>query len=166
MTDENSDDLTDEEIIEQFRRRNQELALMLPPSNDIYLVLMRQARQAERSKFKKFKQKVADRWIEDDNKLEKLKQAQIPKAEMLEVLAELEHEQWMHWSKATLENLKKMDSDEPDAYLNACFWFEDRWSRNWKPYNELSEETKEFDRIWARKVLEILERKPKSEEKG
>ena len=60
-----------------------------------------------------------------------------------EKLAELEHEQWMEWSKdisrkeeLSIERLK-------------------RWQNLWKPYNELPEVEKEQDRVWADKVLAV-----------
>jgi hypothetical protein len=64
--------------------------------------------------------------------------------ELLEKLAELEHEQWHEWSKSIYLN-------ESLSALRIT-----RWKRLWKPYNELTEEQKEQDRIWARKVLEII----------
>lgn len=64
--------------------------------------------------------------------------------EIIEKLAELEHEQWAHWTKYMLDNL----TDENIA----------RWKRQIEaPYEELSEKEKESDREWARKVLKILE---------
>lgn len=76
-------------------------------------------------------------------------------SEIIETLSDLEHEQWMYWSKATLKNLRAMDSDEPDAFINAVTSVEIKWSPNWKPYSELSEEVKEHDRKWARKVFDV-----------
>ena len=66
-----------------------------------------------------------------------------PEKILREKLAELEHEQWMEWSKEisrkeelSIERLK-------------------RWQNLWKPYNELPEVEKEQDRVWADKVLAI-----------
>lgn len=74
----------------------------------------------------------------------------------LEKLAELEHEQWMQWSKTIYERLteafrngKSLDSVIVDSIT--------RWKPNWIPYSELDESTKDFDREWARKVLEIID---------
>lgn len=65
------------------------------------------------------------------------------KNEVLELLASLEHEQWIHWTKYMLENL----TDENIK----------RWKRQIKtPYYKLSEEEKESDRKLARKVLALL----------
>ncbi len=64
---------------------------------------------------------------------------------MIERLAKLEHEQWAHWTRYMLDNL----TDENIA----------RWRRQIEtPYAELSEEEKESDRKWARKVIEIVAR--------
>lgn len=66
--------------------------------------------------------------------------------EVIEELASLEHEQWVHWVKymmlnATEENLS-------------------RWLRQvHTSYPSLSEREKEADRKWARKVVEIMERR-------
>jgi hypothetical protein len=64
--------------------------------------------------------------------------------ELVEKLAALEHEQWMQWSKNIVDtefiSLKRRQ----------------RWFKLWCHYDELSEEMKEFDRLWARKVLDVL----------
>ena len=62
--------------------------------------------------------------------------------ELLERLAELEHEQWVAWSQAV--------AAEVSAARRR------RWQECWVPYAELSEEVKELDREWARKVLAAL----------
>jgi hypothetical protein len=62
--------------------------------------------------------------------------------ELLERLAELEHEQWVAWSRAV--------ADEVSAERRR------RWQECWVPYAELPEEVKELDREWARKVLAAL----------
>lgn len=66
---------------------------------------------------------------------------------LLEELAELEHKQWMSWSKY----LYRMGEVSKDKVR--------RWKENsWKPYNELTEAQKKMDRKWARKVLAIVEK--------
>jgi hypothetical protein len=62
-----------------------------------------------------------------------------------EALAALEHEQWMAWSRAVADEV----SEERRQ----------RWQEFWKSYEELPENIKEQDRIWARKVLEVLDLK-------
>jgi len=77
-------------------------------------------------------------------------------AELIEQLAELEHEQWMKWSEAL--------ANEIVAYLN---WLPEdlaielserlaRWHSMWVPYDMLTEKQKEQDRVWARKVVAKL----------
>jgi hypothetical protein len=70
---------------------------------------------------------------------------------LLEKLAELEHKQWCHWMKYQHGLRKSMV-----GYVYAQKY------KGWlklarTPYSELSEDKKESDREWARKVLEILE---------
>jgi hypothetical protein len=66
-------------------------------------------------------------------------------AGLLERLAELEHEQWVAWSRAV--------AAEVSAERRR------RWEACWVPYAELPEEVKELDRAWARKALAALEAK-------
>jgi hypothetical protein len=63
--------------------------------------------------------------------------------ELLERLAEVEHVQWMHWSQAVAGEVS------PECRA--------RWSLCWVPYAELTEEEKEKDRAWARKVLAAMQ---------
>jgi hypothetical protein len=63
---------------------------------------------------------------------------------LLERLAELEREQWVHWSKAV--------AHEVSAERRR------RWETAWVPYRDLPEEVKEQDRAWARRVLGLLEK--------
>ncbi len=67
------------------------------------------------------------------------------KVELIEKLADLEHKQWMYWAKDILktENITKE---------RAKRWREE----SFKPYKDLTEEQKDMDREWARKVLEII----------
>jgi len=62
--------------------------------------------------------------------------------DIVEKLAALEHEQWAHWTEYMLNNLH----DENIA----------KWKRQIKtPYSDLSEEEKDSDRVWARKVAKV-----------
>lgn len=63
---------------------------------------------------------------------------------MLEVLAEIEHIQWMEWAQSL------MDNENISQELRA------RWAKLMIPYKDLSEESKEQDRVYARKVLSIV----------
>ena len=67
------------------------------------------------------------------------------KAELIEKLAELEHEQWIKWS----EDIVRSEKIREERYL--------RWRRLQIPYKELTEEQKDQDRVWARKVLQLFE---------
>lgn len=63
--------------------------------------------------------------------------------EMIELLAEVEHNQWSHWTNYYLDhmNLRNMN----------------RWARQTtQAYPDLSEHDKEKDREWARKVFRVL----------
>lgn len=57
----------------------------------------------------------------------------------IERMAEVEHEQWMAWSKKVAPEV----SPERRA----------RWEKSWVPYRDLPEAEKEKDREWARKAL-------------
>jgi hypothetical protein len=63
------------------------------------------------------------------------------KAALIEQLAALEHEQWLAWS----HELYQMG-----------MWREN-WVRCWVPYDQLPEDEKEKDRVWARMVLAVVE---------
>ena len=64
--------------------------------------------------------------------------------DLLEKLAELEHEQWCHWSKSIAER-----EDLGKERL-------EHWKRLWIPYSELREDQKAQDRAWARKAIRIV----------
>ena len=61
--------------------------------------------------------------------------------QLIEWLADLEHQQWMAWSK-NIVNSEKISEDRLD-----------RWARLWKSYNKLTAEQKEQDREWAEKII-------------
>ena len=65
---------------------------------------------------------------------------------IIEKLADLEHEQWIEWSK----NIGGSETISEDR-LN-------RWRNLWKPYSELTDNEKEQDRVYARKVVGLLEK--------
>jgi len=63
---------------------------------------------------------------------------------LLEKLSEIEHEQWIHWTKYMMDNLSDNNVK--------------RWKEQIKTsYSELSEEEKESDRAWARKTIKVFE---------
>jgi len=78
----------------------------------------------------------------------------------LERLSEIEHNQWIHWSKTIWDRLETIKrAIEADDKRTALFLLEEqrnKWDKNWIPYKQLDEKTKEFDRVWAKKVLETI----------
>ncbi len=60
----------------------------------------------------------------------------------IERLAAIEHSQWMAWARTLMD-------EEP--VLSASR--QDRWQAMMVDYSELPEETKEYDREWARIVI-------------
>ncbi len=67
------------------------------------------------------------------------------RAQLREQLADLEHQQWMAWTQhlAATETLTT-------ARLA-------RWQAQWQPYPALSDAAKEKDRVFADRVLALLE---------
>lgn len=65
---------------------------------------------------------------------------------LIEDLADLEHQQWQSWS----ETICQQENISPER--------KERWGKYWVPYRDLSNEVQEHARVWARKVMEILER--------
>jgi hypothetical protein len=65
-----------------------------------------------------------------------------PTDDLIEALAEIEHEQWMHWSQAVAPQVLTCIAEN--------------WQKSWVDYAELTEELKEADRVWARKVVALL----------
>jgi hypothetical protein len=67
----------------------------------------------------------------------------ITDTDLIEALAAIEHEQWMHWSQAVA-------AEVTDATRS-------KWQRSWIPYEQLTEDLKEADRVWARKVANLIQ---------
>lgn len=68
------------------------------------------------------------------------------KKDQLEKLANLEHEQWIDWSKE-ISSTENISEDRRK-----------RWQQYWIPYEELPDNIKEDDRKYARKVMKIIEK--------
>ena len=64
--------------------------------------------------------------------------------EVREQLAELEHEQWIAWSK---------DIAETETITEARI---ERWKELWCPYSELTEAQKDQDREWGDKAFDRI----------
>ena len=98
-----------------------------------------------------------------ENKLKNHREEQgLNTGDLLEELAALEHEQWMVWSKGVAKNISEL----VDLCEEKCCWNGtkypaiteakerlERWESLWIPYEELSEEMKESDRVYAERVL-------------
>ena len=67
------------------------------------------------------------------------------RSELIERLADLEHKQWMNWSK----NIAETESISLERF--------NRWQQLWIDYNDLTEEQKEQDRVWAVHSVKIFE---------
>ena len=66
-----------------------------------------------------------------------------------ELLANLEHQQWAHWTKYMLDVLDLDSLNDPRV---------NHWRKLIEtPYEELTETQKESDREWADKIIEVLE---------
>lgn len=65
--------------------------------------------------------------------------------ELLEKLAEHDHEMWKDWARHLL-------SEEAISTTRV-----QRWARNFVPYNELSEKEREKNRVLARKILRLIQ---------
>lgn len=83
--------------------------------------------------------------------------------ELVEKLAELEHEQWMKWSKSVGKELERFGGAGKVPLVDSIVLGDiavrlKRWIELWISYSELSEEMKEHDRVWARKVIEVIKK--------
>lgn len=84
---------------------------------------------------------------------------------LLEKLSELEHQQWQLWIYSTIVKLEKILDVSNKLPVGGRFIFMrneleeiiKKWDKNRIPYSELPEEVKELDRIWARKVLKVID---------
>lgn len=65
------------------------------------------------------------------------------KNELIEALADLEHEQWIAWSK----NIAETENISSGRLA--------RWQALWVPYSELEEEVQELDREWAERAVKV-----------
>jgi hypothetical protein len=68
-----------------------------------------------------------------------------------EKLAELEHDQWIAWSK----NIAETETLNPERLK--------RWMELWRPYSELTEAEKDKDREWADAALTIIDKEGEDE---
>lgn len=86
--------------------------------------------------------------------------------ELLEVLSAMEHEQWVDWSKSVADSIEKLiELIDVDSLSKQDVEFVEnqksrlkRWESYWVDYDDLKEDVKEQDRIYARKTLEIIKK--------
>jgi len=64
--------------------------------------------------------------------------------QLIEELSNVEHIQWMSWAAAIEKYVPKEIAE--------------RWKKNWKPYNQLSEDEKDKDRRWAMCIYSVLQK--------
>lgn len=64
-------------------------------------------------------------------------------SKLIEDLADLEHQQWAHWTRYLLDNYTPENIERWIKQINT-------------PYSALSEKEKESDRKWARKVATVI----------
>jgi hypothetical protein len=67
--------------------------------------------------------------------------------ELREKLSELEHDQWMEWTKEIASRFQT----EPFFQYQI-----EQWRKSWIPYGELTDGQKDMDRIWADKTIEVI----------
>lgn len=66
--------------------------------------------------------------------------------ELLETIADLEHSQWIHWSKGLALSETSLNPERLE-----------RWKGLWRQhFKELPEHLKEDDLVWARKTIETV----------
>lgn len=85
-------------------------------------------------------------------------------SEMLEKLSNLEHEQWCDWSKSVADDMNKLIklidfdklNEDDKEYVESQIQRLERWSSYWVDYDELDDDVKEQDRVYARKVMDEI----------
>jgi hypothetical protein len=101
--------------------------------------------------------------------------------ETIEKLAAIDHDQWHFWSQSIMRDLDELVTalnDVDNRMLEANIGYgnssahirvinlirkhnerNDRWQKQWCKYQNLPEEVKESDRIWAKKSYKALTEK-------
>lgn len=82
---------------------------------------------------------------------------------ILEILADLEHQQWENWSKSIAKELNdvyvlltadlKQEAKKARKIIGVRLA---KWKANWKPYAKLPDHIKELDRKWAEKIYDLV----------
>lgn len=78
--------------------------------------------------------------------------------EILDSIADIEHQQWIHWSKSLAHRMEIWCNQDwaKLTFEDSVKVQIDKWKKLWKPYKELSREQKEQDREWAEKVIPLV----------
>lgn len=80
--------------------------------------------------------------------------------QLLEVLSDLEHQQWVVWTKgliAWMRTAEGMSERDKRALNEAADILLAKWETNWGDYWALTESVKEHDRNFARRVVEVFQ---------
>lgn len=94
--------------------------------------------------------------------------------QLLEDMSEICHDEWVSWSKNISEELNEaidvlkkdiqffnengVDNKEASELIQKLESRLERWEKLWIPYADLSEEMKDSDRKYARKMLDLAKR--------
>lgn len=85
-----------------------------------------------------------------------------------EKLAELEHKQWASWATHLSRWIVLIEEFISLGETSSALIMIEKKLKQWKefqvPYSELSESVKDSDRIWADKVLNLLDNHLKNDE--
>ncbi len=85
--------------------------------------------------------------------------------ELREKLAELEHKQWLEWVDKIKETLvavrESILQDETEEAIDIIQRRIFLWLQYERPYNQLSEEEKDLDKIWADKIIKVITKEVK-----
>jgi len=82
--------------------------------------------------------------------------------QLREFLADIEHQQWICWSKSLTKELILIRDRIVNPHTNHEHTYDiinnrlKRWEKLWKPYKKLTFDEKEQDREWADKILDNL----------
>lgn len=75
-----------------------------------------------------------------------MKVKDLVKDEAIEVLSKIEHDQWMGWAKALLKDGQVSEERAK------------RWKKLFVPYDELTNKSKDDDRVYAKKAYAALKK--------
>jgi hypothetical protein len=85
--------------------------------------------------------------------------------EVIEKLADLEHRQWIHWSKEVSQLIEEIINaltnpnlliGEKERLWNKGMKKLVNWRKYWVPYEKLEEDVRDLDRRWALQAYELM----------